>query len=1144
MRFRSLPPLLLSFCLVVVPVHAILRWIPITQIGEVPPTTLDGSAHVSLPSLNATIFVGGFNNENRTFSDFYNVSNIWKEPPEITAVDTTWIVQSEIDASGAPTWTWTSGPAFGARAGGVAAAATADGTKVVRWGGVEPGVALQYPGVATQDAQLGVVFEMSVGPGLSLGAWIPVTTTNDPPPVAFSKAVIYGGQFITLGGVDSSVPVVVNTINSLSLDTGAWTTLTPAGETLPPVWGHNAQLLYDFPLRRAVKPLAGMPAAAETSDVILIFGGMLYDDGGFCIREIWGSGSWCYLAGPGFAYDLVGNVMYTLDTAGTGFPQRIHATSQIAQVDGETVVSVTGGLYGDSTYVYWYWSDTYFYSLKTLEWRQASVANAASVPHRMQAICGVFPHLSYGYGSTFPKRTYTDAWMLAEYGGAALKSILTNPSTPPLADGSKTTYMLTVRDYRGERLDYGGEAVSGFMMDQVGRATLGGVTDYDNGTYAIEFSLSRAGAYRLLVMYNGESVFTSGSRAVFVKEGAPDAQKSTVDVSAAFRDFNTTVLVKVLDVSGNPIAQEDAMAAVTVAVSGAGLNRRSVLLKKVWADGYVRCTFVPTTLGTVNIDVRLNGVAIGESALQITVSNAELVPSSLRSQSGGFILIVITTCISVLLFAFTSAILLRSGPRITSPDELRWLLALTAPTVAFGCGYTLVVLLPASRATCTLQPWLAALSLVAPTSGLLAKGWTLRMQWEESKIKMRNVDVPASRVWVLNGLCHAPVLILLTIWTSKRTVSSLEAPLTRSVCEPDTHSISYPTSFLLALLLGTLCLVAARLATLGERVRRRAPATNNTVQFTAIKSNERNPAREAYFVAGLSALCGAIAVVVLAVTLTPIPGGAGAGGGMGYEARAILSVELCLVLGIVLQAAALVPAAMEAGTHLGWSKAASDDWDAAEKEGGGGGYAPNKELATAFWAEVSASRDLFEVQAEAELMRQTSGGKDEPWRPAVVTAFVAATSSMQYLRGRHFDNPAAAIALNGVIAPRLICLKPGRRSMSGSGRVDKDATAVAVAAGMSRTSVVPAPIVTFGTSSADRIRLRFRDLAAASRWLTVMQSIEIIEEKVGSSGGSGPRDTPSNIGGEKKELPLRALESGAGKPKASGVIEEGEEDSE
>ncbi|KAJ3165326.1 hypothetical protein HDU88_004119 [Geranomyces variabilis] len=1048
------------------------------------------------------------------------------------------MVESAMDPSGGPIWTWTAGPPFALALGGVAAATTDGGTTIVRWGGMTPGV-------VTQDPQRGVVNAMNMS-GQSMGPWTALATTNDPPPLAFARAFIYGDQFITVGGVEGTNETnvfAVNTINSLSLTTGVWATLNPAGATLPGLWGHNAELLRDFPLRRAVTPLDGFPAAPETSDVILIFGGMLFDADRVCLNEIEGVGPLCFLQTPGFAYDLVENVMYELNTE-SSFPQRVHATSQIAQVDGETVVAISGGLYSDPTYVYWFWSDTYFYSLQTLTWRQASIANDASVPNRMLAI-SVAPYLSYGYGSSFPYHSYTDAWMLVDYTGAALESLLTPPSTSPLADGSKTTYLLTLRDHRGADLDYGGEAVSGFLVDWVGRATIGTVVDYKNGTYAISFALSRAGAYRLLVVYNGESIFESGAQAVTVYPGAPNTKTSTVEVSPAYRGFNMTVSVKVLDVSGNAVSEDDAMAAVAVTVSGAGLNRRGSV-DKVWADGYVTCTFIPMTLGSLNIDVALNGNSIGESSLRVPVSNAVLVPSSLRITSSGLpILLIITACITAIVFALSSAVLLRSGTKITSPSELRWLFALTAPNVFFGCLYALIVLLPASPGTCTLQPWAATLSLVAPAVGLLAKGWTLRMQWEDPSVKMRNVDVPAGRLWRLIGSSYGAVLVLLAIWTAKRTLRSLEAPLTRGVCELDTASVSYPISAILAIFLGIVCLVAARSAKQGERVRQHIPATNSTTQFAAMKKKERNPSREAYLTAGLSMVCGVISVIVLGVTLTPTPGNKVA---IGYESRAILSVELCLVLGIALQAALTVPAALEAATHLGWIKAASDDWDAAS---GGGGFAPNKELATAFWVDSDvtlASKELFELQTEVDMMRQTSGTKEKPWRAAVVSAYVAAKGPMQYMRGRHFvlirekDKPASAFTLNAVIAPRLIYLKSGKQQ-STAHRIDEEAPSMAPL--MTRNnSTAPLPILTFGTSGADRIRLRFSDLTAASRWLNVMRSIEAAADKAGESGNVGaPRE--SQTGGPGK----RETESTAGAPKgkesamklkATGILENDE----
>ncbi|KAJ3135353.1 hypothetical protein HDU90_004077 [Geranomyces variabilis] len=1111
------------FCLVLVclalPVQAILRWIPVTQSG-VKPTTLDSSASVPLAGLNATIFIGGLNNAARKWN------NTWDIPAQqVTAVNETWMVQSAMDANGAPTWAWTQGPAFSVAAGGVAAAATADGSQVVRWGGMTPGV-------ATQDSQLAVVHSMSVS-GHNMSTWSPMTTTNDPAPVAFAPAFIYEDQFITVGGVNTTGRFAVNTINSLSLTTGAWTTLTPAGITLPGLWAHNAQLLRDFPLRRAVTWLDNLPEPPETGDVILIFGGMLYDAGGICLYENYGAGPSCYLEIPGFAYDLKGNVVYKLNTQGTSFPQRMQAASQITQMNGETVVSISGGLYADSTYVYWFWSDTYFYSLNTLTWRQAAIANDHSIPNRMLAI-SVTPYFSYGYGSSFPALSYCDAWMLVDYTGAARQSLLTPPSDPPLADGSQTTYLLTLRDYRGVGLDYGGEIVSGFMLDDVGRATIGAVADNKNGTYSILFALSRAGTYRLLVTYNGDSIFESGSQTLVVQPGAPNTETSMVIISPAYRGFNTTVLVKVLDVSGNAVGEADAMAAVAVIVSGAGLRRRD-LVDKVWADGYVVCTFVPMTLGTLSISVTLNGNSIGVSAWDVAVTNAVSVPSNLRIQSSGLpLLLIIAACISAILLVISSAAMLRSGSKVTSSSELRWLLALTAPTVLFGCLYTLVVLLPASPATCTLQTWAATLCLIAPSVALLAKGWTLRVQWEEPSVKMRNVDVPACRLWLLNGLCHGFGLVSLVIWTASRTLSSLEAPLTRGVCELDTFSVSYPISVLLAICLGMICVIAALSAMQGERVRRHIPTSNSTTRFPAFEKRKRNPSREAYLVAVSSILTAAIVVIVLGVTLTPTPGNTVA---IQYETRAILSVGLCLALSIVLQIALTAPVALKS------AKAASHDREGAS---GGGGFAPNKELATAYWIETDdttvTSRDLFEMQMEVEMMRQRSGAKEEPWRGAVVTAFVAAKGPMQYIRGRHFvlirekEDPTAAFPLYAVTAPRLIYLKS--RGQSSFVRVDEEAPAISPV--LTPSPVAPLPILTFRTLDGDRIRLRFLDITAAWRWLNVMRSMETTEEKAQNAGSGGAKDMqPGTLGKKETETTAGAPQGTAFKLR-SGIMEDDE----
>ncbi|KAJ3022380.1 hypothetical protein HKX48_006315 [Thoreauomyces humboldtii] len=1070
----------------VLPVAAVLRWIPVTQVGSPPAKSLDLAGSVSI-STSQTLFIGGFNTTLRRYADFTP-----PDPTQTSAYASTWLVTSTTNSVGVSVWTWSVLNTFGAAAGGVSAAATADGAHVFRWGGV---------GENPQDPLLSLVHTMTLTNGV-WGNWIPMPTTNTPLAVGFAPAVIYNNMFITVGGQANNTSMY-NTINAMSISTGVWSILPQPGAVLPAIWGHVVHLFYDFPLRRAVVPL-GSALPAVTSDVLLIFSGML------CPQDSWSIGPTCYVAEPGFAYDLVNQIIYVLDTKGTVPPIRAHATSQISVQNGRSVISLTGGGYTDSTYVYWFWSDTWFYDLTDLIWKQAVIVNDPSVPNRYNAI-SAGSGISVGYGSTFPECAYSDGWTLTSIGGDATNSILQAPATL-VVNGGTAVYILTVRDINGLELDYGGDIVSGFLADQLGRTVLGEVTDYANGTYAIGFKITTAGSYSLAINYNGVRVPTSSSTAT-VSPGPADPTTSIVQLGGnhTWVGYDVSIAVQVRDAFGNALQKSDALAAATAVVSDDGtLARRAIVTaSKTYENGNVIFSFLPSDTGTYSVAVSLNGALIG-NALPLSVVYPVSLPSKLRRNSSGTIILLLTACISFSIAVPSIAVLWHTRHVFASTHELALQLSLF-PGIIFACGYALSVVLPASKLNCTAQPWMAALALGAPAGTLLAQGWSLRQQWEICTRKLGNVDVPFARLAKFQLRCLGPIVVLLIVWTGLRTISTVSMPLARTSCNLDTNAASYPISLLLLTGLGLIYLLSATFAWSGNHIGRSLPKRHQAQKFLVKEKKERNQSSEAYRIVGLSFVHLIISVAVFGVTLTPTPRNPLS---LDYETRAVLSAELCLVIGLLTQAVLTFPSALQGARYLRWIKVstvANDDGSTATTAG-------KSDICTAFWGHAEdpvAGKHLLELAAEIELMRHCQSNSPGVWKPAKIVTYIAqklgalpgnrqSTFNEVMDRGRqHFvvltpkDQASVPMMLNAVSFPRLVYL----RTRSVSSPSEQESTYQAPES--------QRPVLTFSLLTGETVRLRFTQLGEAARWLSVAESIAIASATEGEKSGGQATTHPA-----------------------------------
>ncbi|KAI8815682.1 uncharacterized protein EV422DRAFT_348934 [Fimicolochytrium jonesii] len=583
------------------------RWIPVLQTGDIPPA-LDLPSQVFVPQRNETLLIGGFDTTNKGFGNYFPAKN----SSGISAYSSTFSIRSGTTRDGTPQWVWKNlAPSqFAVDAGGSSAAITDDGNMVVRWGGVQMD--------ATQNPLLSTVHTMNFT-GEAWGAWVPMQTTNTPLLSAFAKAVIYGDLFITVGGIDAD-GAVNNAINKLSLRTGTWSTMSVIGENLPASWGHNVVLWRNFPLRDAVVPNGNGMAPAESSDVLLIIGGQV------CPSDTRAAGPSCFIKYPGYALDLATETLHLLDTKGTSPGYRAQATAQLVlQPDGEYALSLTGGYYGDSTYVYWFWSDNWLYTPTSRVWSNTPIANPSTFPNRYGAFC-VPPFATVGFGSTFPYSVHTDAWALVTSGGDTSQSSLNLSGGGLVVSVTGVEYILTMRDSRGLELGYGGETVMGFLVDEYGRTTIGVVDDHGNGTYTIAFQASWAGAHDLYVNYNGASMFASTSVKVRVLPGAADPSTSSVTFATElYQGVNASLALDVRDFTGNTLLQNDALMATTVLIAYTqssqyqvpGFRREPTEAQLGYVDGQVIATFVPESLGNLTVTVFLNGMYLSNAVIPV-----------------------------------------------------------------------------------------------------------------------------------------------------------------------------------------------------------------------------------------------------------------------------------------------------------------------------------------------------------------------------------------------------------------------------------------------------------------------------------------------------------------------------------------------
>ena len=190
-------------------------------------------------------------------------------------------------------------------------------------------------------------------------------------------------------------------------------------------------------------------------------------------------------------------------------------------------------------------------------------------------------------------------------------------STATLSDGAAgtaTEVVVQARDGSGYALSSGGATV---VMTVSGANAAGPVAaaDEGDGTYTASYTPTAAGTDRIAITMDGTPI--SGSPFTdTVDPGSVSPAHSTATVPSGSVGSATGVVVRARDGYGNPLSSGGATVVVTVS----GANTPGALTVTDRGDGTYTAGYTPTSAGTDQVAITMNGTPISGSPFTSTVA--------------------------------------------------------------------------------------------------------------------------------------------------------------------------------------------------------------------------------------------------------------------------------------------------------------------------------------------------------------------------------------------------------------------------------------------------------------------------------------------------------------------------------------------
>ncbi|MFB2119968.1 filamin/ABP280 repeat domain-containing protein [Parapedobacter sp. 2B3] len=203
----------------------------------------------------------------------------------------------------------------------------------------------------------------------------------------------------------------------------------------------------------------------------------------------------------------------------------------------------------------------------------------------------------------------------------------TSATVPAGIAGEPTTITITVLDEYGNPVTGVGGDLSVSVTGVNAGATVSSIVDNSDGTYTVTYTPTKSGDDDIAITLGGIAISGSPYSSA-VSPAVADASNTTATVPAGIAGEPTTATITVLDEYGNPIMGVGGDLSVSVTGANAGIPVSSVVDH---GDGTYTVTYTPTTSGTDNIAIVLDGTAINGSPYSSDVIHSALAKIILAS---------------------------------------------------------------------------------------------------------------------------------------------------------------------------------------------------------------------------------------------------------------------------------------------------------------------------------------------------------------------------------------------------------------------------------------------------------------------------------------------------------------------------------
>ena len=187
-------------------------------------------------------------------------------------------------------------------------------------------------------------------------------------------------------------------------------------------------------------------------------------------------------------------------------------------------------------------------------------------------------------------------------------------TVPSGSVGSATDVLVRARDAYGNPVTSGGATVVVTVSgaNAAGPITAAGAGD---GTYTASYTPTSAGTDQVAITMNGTPVsgspFTSA-----VAAGSPSPTHSTATVRDGTAGLPTNIVVQARDESGKPFN----FGGATVVVTVSGANKAGALTVTDRSDGTYTASYTPTSAGTDQVAITMNGTPVSGSPFTSAVA--------------------------------------------------------------------------------------------------------------------------------------------------------------------------------------------------------------------------------------------------------------------------------------------------------------------------------------------------------------------------------------------------------------------------------------------------------------------------------------------------------------------------------------------